>query len=464
MQKRIVSCKTLYQFFPSIILFSVVFLTTCCSALAQYTDRQAIDDLGGPQTFSARRAELAKAAKTGYILLFARNDIPEATHYREDNDFYYFTGLQDPGAVLLIDVKTGDATVFEPSQAGRTAQVYGPNLLSLSPTDRAALGYSNVLPVTDLDTLLSSQFQSHPGCDVWIRKGFPDKADGARQEVGRDHAWKFAHPYHPPLPDDLAPTKLLAERYPMVQFRDITLAIDDLRNIKSPAEIAVLRRVGKISAEGNRDAIAHAKPGMYQYQIEARAYYYYYDHGAQSVAYPAIVGSGTDANTWHYFSNRHKIQPGELVVFDYAASLDHITMDITRTFNINGKFTPEQAKWYAVDLASQKATIALLTPGHTYEEAEAAGKAVFEAAGIGAQWYGFPGHFVGLATHDVKHASGPIKPGQVITVEPIIEFLKKHEHYRVEDTILITDGPPEILSADIPKEIDQVEKLVGSVQ
>jgi Xaa-Pro aminopeptidase len=88
---------------------------------------------------------------------------------------------------------------------------------------------------------------------------------------------------------------------------------------------------------------------MYQYQIEARAYYYYYDHGAQSVAYPAIVGSGTDANTWHYFSNRHKIQPGELVVFDYAASLDHITMDITRTFNINGKFTPEQAKWYAVD-------------------------------------------------------------------------------------------------------------------
>jgi Xaa-Pro aminopeptidase len=139
-------------------------------------------------------------------------------------------------------------------------------------------------------------------------------------------------------------------------------------------------------------------------------------------------------------------------------------MDITRTFNINGKFTPEQAKWYAVDLASQKATIALLTPGHTYEEAEAAGKAVFEAAGIGAQWYGFPGHFVGLATHDVKHASGPIKPGQVITVEPIIEFPEKHEHYRVEDTILITDGPPEILSAGIPKEIDQVEKLVGSAQ
>src|SRR5579863_6680191 len=137
-------------------------------------------------------------------------------------------------------------------------------------------------------------------------------------------------------------------------------------------------------------------------------------------------------------------------------------MDITRTFNISCKFTPEQAKWYAVDLECQKAVIALLKPGHTYEEAEAAGKAVFEKAGIADQWYGFPGHFVGLATHDVLHATGPIKPGQVITVEPIVEFLDKHMHFRVEDTILITNGEPENLSALIPKEMADVEKLVGS--
>jgi Xaa-Pro aminopeptidase len=139
-------------------------------------------------------------------------------------------------------------------------------------------------------------------------------------------------------------------------------------------------------------------------------------------------------------------------------------MDITRTFNISGKFTPEQAKWYAVDLKAQKAVIALLSPGHTYEEASNAGKAVFDAAGIGDQWMGFPGHFVGLATHDVKSIEGPIKSGQVLTVEPIVEFPEKHMHYRVEDTILITSGAPEILSADIPKEMADVEKLVGSAQ
>jgi len=97
-----------------------------------------------------------------------------------------------------------------------------------------------------------------------------------------------------------------------------------------------------------------------------------------------------------------------------------------------------------------------------YEEAEAAGKAVFEKAGIGSQWYGWPGHFVGLATHDVLHPSGPIKPGQVVTVEPIVEFPDKQMHFRVEDTILITEGEPEILSAAIPKEMADVEKLVGS--
>ncbi len=445
-------------------LCAICLLAFCGSAAAQYTDRQAIDDMGGPQTFAARRAELAKRLKTGYAILFARNEIPESAHYREDNDFYYFTGLQDPGAVMLMDVEKGTTAIFEPAQAGRTAQVYGPNLLALSSAEREALGFKVVLPVSDIDTVLSYTLARYGTTDLWIRLGFPDKADGARPEVGRDHSWKFAHPYHEDIPSDLAPAKLLAERYAMAHIRDLTPAIDEMRNIKRPEEIEVLRRLGKISAEGNRDAMAHAHPGEYQYQIEARAYFYDFDHGAQGASYLAIVGSGNDINTWHYFSNRHKIEANQLVVFDFAASLDHETMDITRTFNISGKFTPEQAKWYAVDLECQKAIIALLTPGHTYEEADAAGKAVFDKAGVGDQWYGFPGHFVGLATHDVMPVTGPIKAGQVVTVEPIVEFVDKKMHFRVEDTLLITNGAAENLSSAIPKEMDEVEKLIGSAK
>ena len=232
--------------------------------------------------------------------------------------------------MLLLSVNEGTSILFEPPQAPRTAQVYGPNLLSLPASESSRLGFTQIRPVSDLDAVLSTVLQESSGCDLWVRQGFPDKADGARSEVGRDHAWKFAHPYHSPLPDYLAAAKLLAERYPMAHLRDATPVIDDLRNIKSAEEIAVLRRVGKLSAAGDREAIAHARPSVYQYQLEAIAHFYFYSHGAQGVAYPAIVGSGGDINIWHYFSNRHPIEPNELVVFDYAASLDHETMDVTR--------------------------------------------------------------------------------------------------------------------------------------
>ena len=429
---------------------------------AQYTDRTAMQDLGGPKEFEARRAELAQKLKTGYVLLFAKTQAPQADHYREDNDFYYYIGLSDPGAIMLMDVEKQKTTIFEPQQGPRGVQVYGPNLLSLSKDQQKELGYAAVLPLNNLDGALAFLFGDGVERDLWVRLGFADKTDGARFETGRDYAQEYNNPYGQNLPGDRDAIKKLSERYPAAHLRDVTGEIDAMRNIKRPPEIEVLRRNGKLSAEGDRQEIAKARPGMYEYQIEAQAEYVFRDSGAQGLAYPAIVGSGLNANTWHYFSDRDKIAPGSIVVFDFAADLDHMAMDITRTFNIDGKFTPEQAKWYAVDLECQKAVIAMLRPGNTYEQAQDAGKKVFEREGIGVQWYGFPGHFVGLATHDVMMTTGPIQAGQVVTVEPIVEFPDKHWHFRVEDTILITPSGPEVLSSGIPKEMTDVEKLVGS--
>ena len=445
-----------------IALILAASLFTATSALAQYTDRGAIDDLGGPKTFADRRAALAKELKTGRVILFARMDEPEDSHYREDNDFYYFTGIQDPGAVVLINLETGKTTLFEPLMSPRRAQFMGANVLALKTEQQKELGYDSVLPVSGLDAFLGASLQNAPGSDVWVRFGYPDQVVLARSENATGVGLRNSHPYTDTPPTEMRQVLQLRDRFPMANFKDATPTIDRMRNIKSAKEIDVMRRNGKLSAEGDREAIAHAHPGMYQYEIEATAYFYFLTHGAQGVAYPAIVGSGVDINTWHYFSNRHKIEPNELVVFDFGASLDHLTIDITRTFNISGKFTPEQAKWYAIDLEAQKAVIAMLKPGHTYEEASDAGKAVFEKAGIGDQWPGFPGHFVGMATHDVLRVTGPVKPGQVVAVEPIVEFVERRMHFRVEDTVLITDGEPEVLSAAIPKEMAEVEKLVGS--
>lgn len=447
-----------FRFLPLYLLLVLIGLPVA----AQYTDQTAMNDLGGPQEFARRRQELAKQVKTGIVILFARVILPEANHYREDNDFYYYTGLADPGAVLLLDAEKGTTTILEPEQGPRVKQVYGPNLLSRTPEEQQKLGFTRVYPMSALDAGLSRVLETGP--DLWARLSFADKADGARGEVGRDYGDEYKAPYGQSLPGDREALKKLAERYPAAHLKDVTPFIDDMRNIKTPQEIAVLRRNGSLSADGIKQAMAHAHPGMYEYQIEARADYVFRDGGAQGWAYPAIVGTGENINTWHYFNDRRQIQADDLVVFDFAADLDHMTMDITRTFNISGKFTPEQAKWYAVDLESQKASIAMLKPGNTYEQVADAGKAVFEKNGIAKQWYGFPGHFVGLATHDVKQPTGPVKPGQVVTVEPIVEFPEQHMHYRVEDTILVTNDGPEILSSGVPKEMVDVEKLVGSAK
>lgn len=432
------------------------------SGFAQYTDPAAVNDLGGPQEFTRRRAELAKQLKSGYLILFARKILPEAVHYREDNDFFYYTGISDPGAVLVMDIANGNIRLFEPQQSPRGKQVYGANVLSLPEEQRKKLGFETVLPLSVLDRGLAGALGKET--DLWLRLTFPDKADGARTESGGDYAEDYSHPYGDPTPGDRAAIRKLAERYPAAHQHDATPFIDAMRNIKTPQEIAVLRRNGALSAEGIKQGIAHARPGIYEYQVEAQAAFVFRNGGASGWAYPAIVGTGENINTWHYFNDRRQIQANDLVVFDFAADLDHMTMDITRTFNVSGKFTPEQAKWYAVDLESQKAVIELLKPGNTYEQASDAGKAVFTKNNIEKQWFGFPGHFVGLATHDVMLPKGPIKAGQVVTVEPIVEFPDKQMHFRVEDTILITESGPEILSSGVPKEISEVEKLVGSTK
>lgn len=453
---------TLLSFsFPAMMaLVPFLLILASSPAQAQYTDFQAVQELGGPQEFARRRHVVAEQIKEGVLLMFARQVEPEADHYREDNDFFYLTGIADPGAALFMDAKSGRSILFEVVQAPRKRQVYGPNVLSLSKDEQAKLGFPVVMPITDLDTILAVTLNS--STTLWLRLDYPDKADGARPETGRDHADEYSSPYHPGLAFDRNVIEQLRARYPQAPMRDVTPILDSLRNIKTPQEIEVLRRNGKLSAEAMRDAIAHARPGMYEYQFEARARFDYANAGAQGVAYPAIVSSGNSLNTWHYFNNRKQIPANALVVFDYGADLDHETMDITRTFNISGKFTPEQAKWYAVDLEAQKAVIAMLTTAHTYDEAAEAGLKIYQREGIEKQWFGFPGHFVGLATHDVLRPQGPIKAGQVVTVEPIVEFLDKQTHFRVEDTVLITSGAPEILSSAVPKEMKEVEALVGS--
>ena len=225
-----------------------------------------------------------------------------------------------------------------------------------------------MVPLSAFDATLGGILGRAEQPDLWMRLGFADKPDGARPETARDYASEYAHPLGNPMPGDRAAIRRISDKFPLAHLRDVTPFIDQMRDIKTPKEHAVIRRNGKLSAAGIKSGMAHAYPGIMEYQIEAEASYVFRMSGAQGIAYPAIVGAAGNGNTWHYFSDRDKTKPNDLIVFDYAADLNHMTMDITRTFNVSGKFTPEQAKWYAVDLEAQKAVIAMLKPGNTYNK------------------------------------------------------------------------------------------------
>jgi len=174
----------------------LLFVAFTATAFAQYTQLSEINEYGGPQEFAARRAELAKKiGGKGTVLLFARVTLPESNHYREDNDFFYYTGLREPGAAMMMDAASGRTTIFQPAHSDREIQVLGKTILAMSKEEREAVGFPNVLPITDFDNVLARLFYGGPESDLWIRLGFPDKADGARLETGLDNSRHYNDPY-----------------------------------------------------------------------------------------------------------------------------------------------------------------------------------------------------------------------------------------------------------------------------
>jgi Xaa-Pro aminopeptidase len=231
-----------------------------------------------------------------------------------------------------------------------------------------------------------------------------------------------------------------------------------MRTIKSAREIEILRANGRISAEAIRRAILATRQNGFEYEIEAEATYWMFRNGVQGNSFPPIVGSGPNVNIWHYQANGRQYKDGDLVVMDYGGALDYLGVDITRTWPVSGQFTPDQLKAYQCALEAQKAIIAAMTVGATRAQTRAIGEAIYKEHGF--EGGSSAGHYVGMSVHDVGDGSLPFQPGMVIAVEPIIEDASKQLHVRIEDTVLITEKGPEILTPGVPKEIDDVLALV----
>jgi Xaa-Pro aminopeptidase len=413
------------------------------------------------EEFSARRERLASTLDRGIVVMFSATSELPGLKFRQDNDFFYLTGSEDLNAVMVMEVPSGATHMFVPKLPASTVLFHGGNWLNDADSAQTH-GVSSVEPLAALQDFLAAR-RAEGLATLWVRLGRPDLVDRGRAEVGFDELARRRNPLAQYPAESAQLVQTLREQFPSVQVRDVTPHLDRLRLIKSPREIQILRTNGRISAEAMARAIAVSRPGTYEYEFEAEAKYWLVKNGLQADAYAAIVASGPNGNQWHYMENGRRTEPGDLVVMDYAGSLDYLTVDITRTWPVSGRFSDAQQRAYECALDAQLAMIAVMRPGTTRKTIQEAGERVFRERGFDPR-YAYMGHYVGLSVHDVGDWDLPLQAGMVLAIEPIIDLPDRKMHIRVEDTVLITPDGAEVLTRSVPKLVPELLRLATTRQ
>src|SRR5579875_1233387 len=271
--------------------------------------------------------------------------------------------------------------------------------------------------------------------------------------------------------------------------------VHEMRIIKSPRELAIMRRSAAIAAEAHRVAISKSRLGMMEWEIQALVEYVFRVNGASSPAYPPIVASGPNATILHYIANNRELKPGDLLLLDAGCEYQFYASDITRTFPVSGRFTPCQRDLYEIVLAAQRAAIETVRPGVTLEDVHrSALKELVEgmramglikgetdeilASGEYKRFYMHrTSHWLGMDVHDVgryriRGEPRKLEPGMVLTVEPGIYIAPAEESVakaelqgigiRIEDDVLVSADGYEVLTAAVPKTVKELEALAGS--
>ncbi len=423
--------------------------------------------------FIQRRRRALEEIGQGVLVLFAaaptfRNN--DVTHeYRQDSDFYYLTGFEEPNAALVLVGGHSPRSVLFVNPKDPEREVWDGNRLGVE--GAKALGVSEALPITNLEEqlprLLSDRpslmcrFEGEPLLDPRLNKALAEARRQGRRGLG-------------------FPTTLV----------DAATLIHEMRRKKEAVEIRLLEGAVEITREAHLAAMAKAAPGLYEYEIEAVLRAAFRSRGSQRVAYEPIVGAGPNATVLHYVKNQGQLCDGDLLLIDAGCELGYYAADITRTFPVNGRFSPAQRDVYSVVLRAQKAAIAAAGPGMTLEQLHHVATrviceglielGVLQGSALEAEAEGRykpffmhkTSHYLGLDVHDVgRYFDGglarPLEAGVVITIEPGLYFAPDAPEcaaryrgigVRIEDDVSIESGGARVLSAAIPKELDDVER------
>ena len=263
----------------------------------------------------------------------------------------------------------------------------------------------------------------------------------------------------------------IQDRFPYLQIQNIHHQLCNLRVCKERSEIEKIRRAIEITDEGIKSMMRRVKAGLWEYELEAAFDYELKVRGVKNPAFPSIIASGANATVLHYEDNNQMVGEDELVLVDVGAEYDYYCADISRTFPVSGRFTPRQRILYEIVLKAQEATIEAMKPGQGLEQLLDITKATMaaECQRVGLiktaeelSRYFFHGvsHYLGLDTHDVGGRNVKLAPGMVLTVEPGLYVPEENIGIRIEDDVLITADGHEVLSKQIIKTVEDIERFM----
>lgn len=427
-----------------------------------------------------RQALLAKMAPASAAVIFAAPEVTRSNDseypYRQNSDFWYFTGFNEPEAVLVLiksDENHHHSVLFNRVR-DLTAEIWFGRRLGQDAAPEA-LSVDRALPYGDIGEQLPQLLN---GLDVvyHAQGGYP-KADrlmfDALETLRRGSRQNLRAP---------------------ATMTDWRPWVHEMRLFKSSEEQAILREAGRISALAHRRAMEKCSPGMFEYQLEGEIHHEFTRHGARYPAYNTIVGAGENGCILHYTENASQMRDGELVLIDAGCEYHGYAGDITRTFPVNGRFTAPQRAIYEIVLASLNRSLALFRPGTSIREVNAEVVRIMVSglvdlgvmkgdvdALIDAQahrqffMHGLS-HWLGLDVHDVGFYGSDrdrlLEPGMVITVEPGLYIAPDADvpaeyrgiGIRIEDDILITADGNENLTDSVVKDPDEIEALMAAAK
>ena len=398
-----------------------------------------------PEVYRERRQRLMQQIKGGVALIYGAATIDRSSDVagvgRQNSDFAYLTGIMDePGAALILapGERTHREYLFLPPINPEVDRWEGIRL-SITEELKRRVGIEKIYRTSSLGSTLA---------DVAARAG-------AMHYLG-----PVGHP-DAAMPRELDIYGRVAARIPGTRIVNSSGLIEAMRLVKEPRELDLMRRAIAATRRGILAVMKSARPGMTERDLKAILETEFRAGGGTGWAYSPIVAVARNSAVLHYTAGDNVIRAGDLILLDVGAEHNFYASDITRTFPIDGRFTPEQRRIYDIVLAAQDAAAAQLRPGAYYEDLNKTASDVIARAGHADDfWHGL-GHFVGLDVHDAGESSKPLPAGAVLTIEPGIYLPQRNFGIRIEDEYLVTANGRELLSRDIPRTAAEVEAAMA---